>query len=60
MFGRVFFRICQMFNEVKKLIQWGEEMLILEIGKVVCQVDGIVIVIFGEILVMVNVIFVKV
>ena len=32
-----------MFNEVKKSIQWGQETLTLETGKVARQADGTVI-----------------
>ncbi len=48
-----------MFNEVKKSIQWGEEELTLETGKVARQADGSVIVTLGETSVMANVTFAK-
>ena len=43
-----------MFNEVKKSIQWGEEELTLETGKVARQADGSVIATYGETSVMAN------
>ena len=46
-----------MFNEVKKSIQWGEETLTLETGKVARQADGSVIATYGETSVMANVTF---
>jgi len=48
-----------MFNEVKKSIQWGEETLTLETGKVARQADGTVIATYGETTVMANVTFAK-
>jgi len=48
-----------MFNEVKKSIQWGEETLTLETGKVARQADGSVIATLGETTVMANVTFAK-
>lgn len=48
-----------MFNEVKKSIQWGEEKLTLETGKVARQADGSVIATYGETSVMANVTFAK-
>ncbi|WP_371224699.1 polyribonucleotide nucleotidyltransferase [Roseovarius sp. 2305UL8-3] len=48
-----------MFNEVKKSIQWGEETLTLETGKVARQADGSVIVTLGETSVMANVTYAK-
>ncbi|MAM63608.1 polyribonucleotide nucleotidyltransferase [Maritimibacter sp. UBA3975] len=48
-----------MFNEVKKSIQWGEEELTLETGKVARQADGSVIATLGETSVMANVTFAK-
>ena len=36
-----------MFNETKKSIQWGEETLTLETGKVARQADGTVIATLG-------------
>ena len=48
-----------MFNEVKKSIQWGEETLTLETGKVARQADGTVIATLGETSVMANVTFAK-
>ena len=52
-------RKTQMFNEVKKSIQWGEETLTLETGKVARQADGTVIATLGETSVMANVTFAK-
>ena len=48
-----------MFNEVKKSIQWGEEKLTLETGKVARQADGSVIATYGETSVMANVTFAR-
>ncbi|MEN8838496.1 MAG: polyribonucleotide nucleotidyltransferase, partial [Celeribacter marinus] len=48
-----------MFNEVKKSIQWGEETLTLETGKVARQADGTVIATLGETSVMANVTFAR-
>ncbi len=48
-----------MFNEVKKSIQWGQETLTLETGKVARQADGSVIATMGETSVMANVTFAK-
>ena len=48
-----------MFNEVKKSIQWGEETLSLETGKVARQADGSVIATLGETSVMANVTFAR-
>ncbi|GGE53418.1 polyribonucleotide nucleotidyltransferase [Actibacterium pelagium] len=48
-----------MFNEVKKSMQWGEETLTLETGKVARQADGTVIATLGETSVMANVTFAK-
>jgi len=48
-----------MFNEVKKSIQWGEDTLTLETGKVARQADGSVIATLGETSVMANVTFAK-
>ena len=48
-----------MFNEVKKTMQWGEETLTLETGKVARQADGSVIATLGETSVMANVTFAK-
>ncbi len=48
-----------MFNEVKKSIQWGEETLTLETGKVARQADGTVIATYGETTVMANVTYAK-
>ncbi|WP_127901838.1 polyribonucleotide nucleotidyltransferase [Solirhodobacter olei] len=48
-----------MFHEVKKSIQWGEETLTLETGKVARQADGSVIATLGETSVMANVTFAK-
>ena len=48
-----------MFNEVKKSMQWGEETLSLETGKVARQADGSVIATLGETSVMANVTYAK-
>ncbi len=48
-----------MFNEVKKSIEWGEETLTLETGKIARQADGSVIATYGETSVMANVTFAK-
>jgi len=48
-----------MFNEVKKSIQWGNETLTLETGKVARQADGTVIATLGETSVMANVTFAR-
>jgi len=48
-----------MFNEVRKSIQWGEETLTLETGKIARQADGTVIATLGETSVMANVTFAK-
>lgn len=48
-----------MFNVTKKSIQWGEEELTLESGKVARQADGTVIATLGETTVMANVTFAK-
>ena len=48
-----------MFNEVKKSMQWGEDTLTLETGKVARQADGTVIATLGETSVMANVTFAK-
>ncbi len=48
-----------MFNEVKKTMQWGEETLTLESGRVARQADGSVIATLGETTVMANVTFAK-
>ncbi len=48
-----------MFNEVKKSIQWGEDKLTLETGKVARQADGSVIATYGETSVMANVTFAR-
>ncbi|MTH78215.1 polyribonucleotide nucleotidyltransferase [Paracoccus aestuariivivens] len=48
-----------MFDEVKKSIQWGEETLTLETGKIARQADGTVIATLGETSVMANVTFAK-
>ena len=48
-----------MFNVTKKTMQWGEEMLTLETGKVARQADGTVIATLGETSVMANVTFAK-
>ncbi|MBO9399691.1 polyribonucleotide nucleotidyltransferase [Shimia sp. R9_3] len=48
-----------MFEVTKKSMQWGEEMLTLETGKVARQADGTVIATLGETSVMANVTFAK-
>ncbi|SMY08979.1 polyribonucleotide nucleotidyltransferase [Flavimaricola marinus] len=48
-----------MFNTVTKSIQWGEETLTLETGKVARQADGSVIATLGETSVMANVTFAR-
>ena len=48
-----------MFKVTKKSIQWGEETLTLETGKVARQADGSVIATYGETSVMANVTFAK-
>ncbi|MEX5728121.1 polyribonucleotide nucleotidyltransferase [Rhodovulum iodosum] len=48
-----------MFKETKKTMQWGEETLTLETGKVARQADGSVIATLGETSVMANVTFAK-
>ena len=48
-----------MFNVTKKSIQWGDETLTLETGKVARQADGSVIATLGETQVMANVTFAK-
>ena len=48
-----------MFNITKKSIQWGEETLTLETGKVARQADGSVIATLGDTTVMANVTFAK-
>ncbi|SDW69523.1 polyribonucleotide nucleotidyltransferase [Roseicitreum antarcticum] len=48
-----------MFNVTKKSIQWGEETLTLETGRVARQADGSVIATMGETSVMANVTYAK-
>jgi polyribonucleotide nucleotidyltransferase len=48
-----------MFNVTTKSMQWGEETLTLETGKVALQADGSVIATLGETSVMANVTFAK-
>ena len=48
-----------MFDVTKKTMQWGEETLTLETGKVARQADGTVIATLGETSVMANVTFAK-
>src|SRR6056297_3672496 len=48
-----------MFKEVKKSIQWGEETLTLETGKIARQADGCVVATYGETSVMAAVTFAK-
>ena len=53
------YRIRYMFNVTTKSMQWGEETLTLETGKVARQADGTVIATLGETSVMANVTFAK-
>ncbi|MEM9393669.1 MAG: polyribonucleotide nucleotidyltransferase [Pseudomonadota bacterium] len=48
-----------MFNTVKKSIEWGEDTLTLETGKVARQADGSVIATYGETSVMANVTYAR-
>ena len=48
-----------MFKETKKSMQWGEDTLTLETGKIARQADGSVIATLGETSVMANVTFAK-
>jgi len=48
-----------MFTETKKSMQWGEDTLTLETGKIARQADGSVIATLGETSVMANVTFAK-
>ena len=48
-----------MFDVTKKSIEWGEETLTLETGKVARQADGTVIATLGETSVMANVTFAR-
>ncbi|MEH6833584.1 MULTISPECIES: polyribonucleotide nucleotidyltransferase [Falsihalocynthiibacter] len=48
-----------MFTETKKSMEWGDETLTLETGKVARQADGSVIATLGETSVMANVTFAK-
>jgi len=48
-----------MFKEVKKSIEWGEETLTLETGKIARQADACVIATYGETSVMCAVVFEK-
>ena len=48
-----------MFNVTKKEMQWGDETLTLETGKIARQADGTVIATLGETSVMANVTFAK-
>ncbi|MCA3448683.1 MAG: polyribonucleotide nucleotidyltransferase [Rhodobacter sp.] len=48
-----------MFNVIKRSIQWGDETLTLETGKIARQADGTVIATLGETSVMANVTFAK-
>ena len=48
-----------MFNVTKKSIQWGQEELTLETGKVARQADGSVIATLGETSVMANVTYAR-
>ena len=48
-----------MFTETKKSIQWGEETLTLETGKVARQADATVIATYGETSVLAAVVFAK-
>ena len=55
----LFQRKKHMFNVTKKSIQWGNEKLTLETGKVARQADGSVIATLGETQVMANVTFAR-
>ncbi len=48
-----------MFNEVKKSIEWGQETLTLETGKIARQADSTVIATYGETSVLAAVVFAK-
>ncbi|MDO5658532.1 MAG: polyribonucleotide nucleotidyltransferase [Paracoccus sp. (in: a-proteobacteria)] len=48
-----------MFEEVKKSIQWGQDTLTLETGKIARQADGSVIATLGETSVMANVTYAR-
>jgi len=48
-----------MFNVTKKSIQWGQETLTLETGKIARQADGSVVATLGETSVMANVTFAR-
>ena len=48
-----------MFNVTTKTMEWGDETLTLETGKVARQADGTVIATLGETSVMANVTFAK-
>ncbi|MFN5826484.1 MAG: polyribonucleotide nucleotidyltransferase [Rhodobacterales bacterium] len=48
-----------MFNVIRKSIQWGDETLTLETGKIARQADGTAIATLGETSVMANVTFAK-
>ena len=48
-----------MFDEIRKSIQWGQETLTLETGKVARQADGSVIATLGETSVMANVTYAR-
>ena len=48
-----------MFNVVKKSIEWGEETLTLETGKIARQADATVIATLGETSVLAAVVFAK-
>ncbi|MDH5531719.1 MAG: polyribonucleotide nucleotidyltransferase, partial [Paracoccaceae bacterium] len=48
-----------MFNVTKKSIQWGQEELTLETGKIARQADGSVIATLGETSVMANVTYAR-
>ena len=56
---RPFEKENHMFEVTKKSMQWGEETLTLETGKVARQADGSVIATLGETSVMANVTFAK-
>ncbi len=48
-----------MFNEIKKSIEWGEDTLTLETGKIARQADGSIIATYGETSVMANVTYAR-
>ncbi len=57
--GRNRMQGSKMFNEVKKSIQWGDETLTLETGKIARQADGAVVATLGETSVLATAVFEK-